>query len=226
VRIPVNLASQPLEVLRPLRAAVVAAAVVALALGAALLNRELRSRSEFRSLIQQQAAVEQAIRDLDSRQAELEAALTTSEAQQVRERSGFMNSLILRKSLSWTQLFMDLEKTLPSRARITAIHPQLNASEDVDLELTVSAASMEPLVEFLINLESSSEFGAPAVGSTRYLTDRSSRAGIELALTTRYVQNRARSLPAGARAGSAPSSQQIAADMKAKTLGEMMQGRP
>jgi type IV pilus assembly protein PilN len=204
MRVPINLASHPLENLRPVRAAVVAAALVAAVLGILLLNRELRSRTEFRSLIQEQAELESSLRGLTAQQQELEAALSTTEAQQIRERSGFMNSLILRKSLSWTQLFMDLEKTLPASARITAIQPQLNATEDVDLNLTVAAASMEPLVEFLKNLESSTEFGPPVVGSQRYLTERSAESGIELAVTTRYVQNRTKNLPAGPKPDSAP----------------------
>jgi len=226
MRIPINLASQPLENLRPVRTAVIAATLIALVLGAVLLNRELRNRNEFRSLIQQQADLELALRDLGSQQEELEAALSTTEAQLVRERSGFMNSLILRKSISWTQLFMDLEETLPARARVTAIHPRLNAAEDVDLELTISAASIEPLVEFLKNLESSSEFGAPVVDSQHYLAERASEGGIELAVTTRYAQNRSKNLPAKAAPGATSPSRQIAADseMPEEDMSENMSG--
>jgi type IV pilus assembly protein PilN len=212
MRIPINLASQPLEVLRPLRAAVIVAAVIAVALGTIILSRELRTRSEFRSLIQQQTNIEQEIRALQSQQEELEAALSTPEAQQIRERSGFMNSLILRKSLSWTQLFMDLERTLPSRARITAIHPQLGASEDVNLALTVSATSLEPLVEFLRNLESSPAFGAPNVDSQRHAADRAAGETIELSLTTRYVQDRAANLSRDRESSSTDGSHEVAAD--------------
>ena len=222
MRFPINLASQPHENLRPVRTAVVAAAVIALALGALLLNRELRNRNEFRMLIQQQADLELALRDLRSRQQELEAALSTPEAQQARDRSGFMNSLILRKSLSWTQLFMDLEDTLPARARVTGIHPRLNAAEDVDLELTIAAASLEPLVEFLKNLEASQEFGAPLVGSQRYLTERSSESGIELALTTRYAQNRSRNLSRNAEPDSSPPSEQQTTEPDVETPVEEM----
>jgi len=222
MRVPINLASQPLENLRPVRAAVVAAGLVAVVLGAVLLNRELRNRNEFRALIQQQAGLELSLRELTAQQQEMESALSTTEAQQIRERSGFMNSLILRKSLSWTQLFMDLEKTLPERARITAIQPQLNATEDVDLNLTVSAASMEPLVEFLKNLESSSEFGAPVVGAQHYVTERTAETGIELVLTSRYVQNRSKNLPAKAEADPSPPSQQAAADPEAEMPAEKM----
>ena len=211
MRVPINLASQPLENLRPVRTAVIVAALAAMVLGTVILNRELRSRNEFRSLIQQQANLELRLSQLESEQKELESALSTKEVQQIRERSAFMNSLILRKSLSWTQLFMDLEKTLPARARITAIHPQLNEAEDVDLDLTISAASMEPLVEFLKNLESSSEFSAPVVGTQHYRTGSSSETGIELELTTRYVQNRTKNLPENTAGEPTTAANQFAA---------------
>ncbi|OFV99668.1 MAG: hypothetical protein A3H94_03785 [Acidobacteria bacterium RIFCSPLOWO2_02_FULL_60_20] len=211
MRVPINLASQPLENLRPVRTAVAVAALTALVLGAVILNREWRSRSEFRALIEQQASLELSLKNLDTEQRELESSLSTTQAEQIRVRSGFLNSLILRKSLSWTQLFMDLEKTLPPRARITAIHPKLSATEDVDLELTVSAASMEPLVAFLKNLESSTEFGPPVVGTQHALPDKNSAGDISLDLTTRYVQDRSKNLAPQPEALPPPEAGEVAA---------------
>ena len=211
MRVPINLASQPLENLRPVRTAVAVAALTALVLGAVILNREWRSRSEFRALIEQQASLELSLKNLDTEQRELESSLSTTQAEQIRARSGFLNSLILRKSLSWTQLFMDLEKTLPPRARITAIHPKLSATEDVDLELTVSAASMEPLVAFLKNLESSTEFGPPVVGTQHALPDKNSAGDISLDLTTRYVQDRSKNLAEKPEALDPPEAGEVAA---------------
>lgn len=197
MRIPINLASHPLENLRPLRTAILLAAIAAVLLSAVLVRREWRQRIEFRSLIQQQSSVEAALRNLRAEQGELESWLSTPQAQQIRERSAFLNSIILRKGLSWTQLFMDLEEILPPQARILAISPSLNQREEVDLNLTVSAASMEPLVRFLKNLESSSRFGPPVVGAQRYQTGRAAGEGIALDLTARYRQARP-SLPATA----------------------------
>jgi len=211
MRVPINLASQPLENLRPVRTAVAVAALTALVLGAVILNREWRSRSEFRALIEQQASLELSLKNLDTEQRELESSLSTTQAEQIRVRSGFLNSLILRKSLSWTQLFMDLEKTLPPRARITAIHPKLSATEDVDLELTVSSASMEPLVGFLKNLESSPEFGPPVVGTQHALSDKNSAGDISLDLTTRYLQDRSKNLAEKPEALVAPEAGEVAA---------------
>jgi type IV pilus assembly protein PilN len=188
MRIPINLASQPLENLRPLRTAVVLAVLAAVVLGVVIVQRGLRSRSEFRSLIEQQAKLEESLQNLHGQQQEMESWLTTPEAAQIRERSGFLNSLILRKGLSWTQLFVDLEKTLPSNARIVTIKPTLSPSEDVDLTLTVAASSMGPLVDFLKKLEASPQFGAPAVNGQHYSSEKTSSGDISLEVTARYRQ--------------------------------------
>ena len=190
MRVPINLASQPLENLRPWRAAVVVTALAALVLAGVIVRREARDRSEFRSLIQQRNSLEQSMKSLESEQRELETWLSTPAAKQIQERSAFLNSLILRKSLSWTQLFMDLEKTLPSQARIVAIRPSLNPSEEVDLNLTAAATSMSPLVEFLKNLESSEQFGAPAVVGQHFPNDKSVEKAISIELTAQYRQER------------------------------------
>jgi Tfp pilus assembly protein PilN len=196
MRIPINLASQPLENLRPLRTAVVLASLAAVVLGVVIVQRELRSRSEFRFQIQQQDKLQESLRNLRGQQQEMESWLSTPEAAQIRERSGFLNSLILRKGLSWTKMFMDLEKALPPNARIVSIKPTLSPSEDVDLTLTVAATSMAPLVEFLKKLESSPQFGAPAVNGQRYNTDKTGTGDITLELTTRYRQEHLASGPA------------------------------
>ena len=91
MRIPINLASQPLENLRPLRTAVVLAALAAVALGVVIAQRELRSRSEFRALIEQRDKLQESLQNLKGRQTELESWLTTPDAAQIRERSGFLN---------------------------------------------------------------------------------------------------------------------------------------
>jgi type IV pilus assembly protein PilN len=188
MRIPINLSSQPPENLRPLRTAVVVTMLAAVLLSIILVQREFRSRREFRALIDQQAKLEQNLQNFKSQQQELESWLMTPEAAQVRDRSAFLNSLILRKGLSWTQMFVDLEKTLPPKARIVSIKPTVGSGDDVQLALTVASASMPPLVDFLKNLESSPQFGPPTVGAQRYGSDKSGSNDISIELTTAYRQ--------------------------------------
>ena len=188
MRVSINLASQPHESLRPLRAAVALAAVVALLLTVVIVQRERRTRNEFRSLTERSERLEAERAELQREQQELEEWMGTPQAQQIRERSAFLNSLILRKGISWTQMFLDLEKTLPSRARITSIRPSLTQSQQAELNLTVAAESIGPLVEFLKSLESSPRFGSPTVGNQRFSSEKTEDEMISLDLTTRYQQ--------------------------------------
>jgi len=217
MRVPINLASRPLENLRPLRTAVALASVAALLLAAVIVRNELRSRDEFRALIQQQDTLEASIENLSREQQELESWLSTPQAEQIRQRSGFLNSLILRKSLSWTQMFLDLEKIVPARARITSIRPSLGASQEADLTLTATSDGMAPLVQFLKNLEASPKFGAPAVGAQKYSTDRSEAGGVEIELTTRYLQASTASAAPPADAAGAESKPPAAASDEEST---------
>jgi type IV pilus assembly protein PilN len=216
MRVPINLASQPLENLRPLRTAVALATVAVVALAGVIVQRQVRSRNEFRSLIQQQANLELSLKNHQTEQEALESWLSTDQARRIQERSAFLNSLILRKSLSWTQLFEDLEKTLPGPARIVSIRPSLSDSHDVNLSLTVSATSMTALVDFLKNLESSQQFGGPVVESQRFPGEKSADKGILLDITTQYRQERL-AVPAPAAANAAPGDSGELAAKKEET---------
>jgi type IV pilus assembly protein PilN len=201
MRIPINLASQPHESLRALRAAVALAAVAALIFAAVIVQRERSTRNEFRSLTERIDRLEGERAQLQNEQQELEEWMGAPQVQQIRERSAFLNSLILRKGISWTQMFLDLEKTLPARARITSIRPRLTESEQAELDLTVAAQDIGPLVEFLRRLESSPQFGSPSVGAQRFPSERGSDGMISLELTTRYQQALATAPASGANSG-------------------------
>jgi Tfp pilus assembly protein PilN len=75
--------------------------------------------------------------------------------------------LLLRKGISWTRIFSDLEKTLPANVRVTQIRPQVNNNNKIYLEMTIASDSPEPLVTFLSNLEQSSAFGSANVSITQ-----------------------------------------------------------
>ena len=188
MKVAFNLASHPYENLRPYYTVAWIAAAVALLLALALVNRERQQRSETRSLTQQLSRFDQEVQDLEREQRDLEAWLRRPEVQEIRDHSGFLNSMIFRKSLSWTQMFLDLEKILPARAQVISIQPRMSTPQQAELALTVISTEMGPLVELLKNLESSAHFGSPAVESQRFLTDRSQQTRIALDLRTQYRQ--------------------------------------
>lgn len=189
MKIPINLASQPYENLRPWYLAVAASAVV-LAVLAGLVGWNLRQNANrTRELTQQNERFVKDTAALKRQQQELTQWLNRPDVQEIRDRSAFLNSLILRKSLSWTQMFMDLEKVLPDRVQVNAVRPSENESSQAALNLSVSATTAPPLIEFLKNLESSPQFGAPVVEAQRYPTEKSSDQSIVLEMSVIYHQN-------------------------------------
>ncbi|MBI4463247.1 MAG: hypothetical protein HY647_00955 [Acidobacteria bacterium] len=186
MKIPINLASQTYENLRPLYIAVVTSAIVLVGLASLVVWKDRQNRNETQLLTAEIHRFQQEVVAMQEEQQELERALQSPEVQQIRDRLAFLNSLILRKSLSWTQIFMDLEKILPSQARIIAISPSPNPFQQAELNLTVAAVEIGPLVEFLKNLESSPQFGSPVVGSQRFPAERAADRSIVLELSTRY----------------------------------------
>jgi Tfp pilus assembly protein PilN len=183
-----NLASHPYENLRPRYTLAWLGVVLALVLALVLAGRERQQRAETRSLTQQTARFEQQMQELSRERAELEAWLRRPEVQEIRDHSAFLNSLIARKSLSWTQMFLDLEKILPNRAQVVSIQPRVNRAQQPELTLSVTADNMAPLVELLKNLESSPQFGSPTVQAQRFTTDRNEQTRVAIDLSTQYRQ--------------------------------------
>lgn len=206
-----NLASHPYENLRPHYVLAALSLVLVAVLASLLVSRERQQRSETRSITQQMARFEQETQDLAREQRELEAWLRRPEVQEIRDHSAFLNSLILRKSLSWTQMFLDLEKILPDRAQVIAIQPRMNRSQQPELAISVRAETMGPLVELLKNLESSSQFGSPAVQSQRFSTDKDEKSQVAMDLRTLYHQILPKPEPAGAAPDGEEASESTAA---------------
>jgi Tfp pilus assembly protein PilN len=186
VRIPINLAFRPAENLGLLRGALTLSLLAAVVLGGLAVQKAQHDRKEFRSMTEEIRRLEQSLAALQSEQRELQQWLETPQVQQIQQRAAFLNSLILQKSFSWTQLFMDLEQILPAQARITTIRPSIDESNEAELSLTVAAPAIAPLVEFLKNLESTPQFSAPQVGSQRFPTQPTAGEAISIDLTTKY----------------------------------------
>ena len=79
---------------------------------------------------------------------------------EVLERSLLLNSLIQRKSISWTKLFADIEGVKPDNVRLIQVRlPQINSRNEVTLDMEVGAQNQGPVIEFLKHLQDSPLFG-------------------------------------------------------------------
>ncbi|HYW41411.1 MAG TPA: hypothetical protein VE959_01060 [Bryobacteraceae bacterium] len=153
MKVPINLASQPF---RRDRALLVASILVCLLLAAtlsALISLAMADRTQLAGARHEIARLNGQIRKVSSDQAELDAVLRRPENAQVLETSVFINSLLMRKGISWTRIFADLEKKVPYNVKVIQIHPMVTADGEVSLDMTVAAESPAPLIELLRALD-------------------------------------------------------------------------
>ena len=147
MRIPINLASQPF---RRDRAMVAASVVVSLLLTVTLGVLVSLAMADDRQMADTRADIARLnarIASLNGEQAQLDAVLRKPENAEVLDRSVFLNDLLLRKGISWTRIFADLEKALPHNVRIIQIHPAVDSRNHVTLDMQVGAESPEPVIK-------------------------------------------------------------------------------
>ena len=165
MNIPVNLASQQFRRDRPLLIGSAVAAVLLLGLLGMLISLNLGEQGRLKSTQAEIDVLDRKLRSVAAEQAKLDAVLRKPENAQVLDYSVLINSLLYRKGISWTKIFADLEKILPHNVRVISIHPAVNAQNQIVLEMSVGAEQTEPLLQLLIKLENSEQFGHTAVSS-------------------------------------------------------------
>ena len=164
IRIPVNLASDPFRRDRPILAASAAVGLVLLItlilqIGAIFSARN--QAAETRTMLDK---LDKQLSTVKTEQARLDGTLSKPENAEVLDRSQFLNSLIERKSISWTRIFSDLEKVVPYQVRLVAVRlPQVDSQNQVLLDMVVGAESPGPVLELLKHLETSPQFGPTSV---------------------------------------------------------------
>jgi len=166
VHLSLNLASEPFRRDRPILAASAATAVLMLGVLGVLVMLIVEQRELAADSRAQAAAVEGQLRAASSEQAQLEARLRLPGNAEVLDRSALFNALILRKSISWTLLFSDLERVMPGNVRLITVRPFLSSSNEVQLDMVVGAQSPDPVIELLKRLERSPSFGATSLLSS------------------------------------------------------------
>jgi Tfp pilus assembly protein PilN len=80
-----------------------------------------------------------------------------------RDQSKFINSLIRRKSFSWTQVFSDLERMMPPELHVTAIHPEVAKDNQLEIKLSVSGKSRDRAFQLIHRMEQSPRFYQPVI---------------------------------------------------------------
>jgi hypothetical protein len=166
MKIPINLASQPF---RRDRALIIGSSVLAaimigslvMLISLARIDRKNKIESA-RQLFIAQKQLTAVLKD----QTEVDRQMRKPENAAVLERSVLLNEMLLRKGISWTRIFSDLEKAVPPTVRIIQIRPQVDANNKIFLQMVVGADNTGQLNTFLEKLEASDVFGATMVYNT------------------------------------------------------------
>jgi hypothetical protein len=165
MKVPINLASQPF---RHKRAIVIGSTLLAaimagtLFLLVSLIHQDQRNKLEsMRQLAIAQKRLAMVQKDLAAVNQELRQPQNAT----VLESSVLLNQILMRKGISWTRIFADLEKVVPYNVRILQIRPQIESQNRVYLQMVIGADLPIHLNAFLEKLEASDVFGATMVST-------------------------------------------------------------
>ncbi len=179
MRVQINLATRPYveldRLLRQLRFAIAALAILALALGLWLHALTAQARAQEEQLAALNARADALQRERAANEAKLRQPVNAA----TLSRNQFLNTLFARKSFSWTAVLMDLEDVLPNGVQVSSIEPIVAPSGDVTIRLRV-LGDRDRTVQLVRNLEGSHRFLSPRLaGEAQQTAERgSSRSSV------------------------------------------------
>lgn len=191
MKVRLNIATNPLQTHRKFLAASSLIGVVAGLICLALAWHVYSVRKSNEALRARAEALRQEMSGLIGRRDELETFFKQDRNAKLNQRSAFLNSLIDEESLNWTQMFMDLEKILPTGVRLVSIEPAHDKGQ-VLVKLQVGAINEEAKLKFLRALESSPAFKEVSVERDLYAEPQESSGDIDrvhIQLTAVYVRS-------------------------------------
>jgi type IV pilus assembly protein PilN len=124
---------------------------------------ELKSREALRRKEQENGA---RAASLQRRRQQLDEFFARPENAKLTERSQFVKGIVDERAFDWTQMFMDLEKLVPTGVHVISIQPQLEKGH-ILVRLAVAASSEDGKIKFLKAIETSPAFSGMRVNSVR-----------------------------------------------------------
>ena len=167
IRVPINLASEPFRRDRPMLVASVGIAIVLAILLGIQVTTIISKRRQSADIHVTIDRLSRQLRSTSADQGKLTATLRQPENAEALQRSMFLNQIIDRKAISWTKIFADLEKVLPYNVKVVSVRlPEVDAENQVLLDMQVGAKEVVPLIELVKKLEVAPQFGATSVQNT------------------------------------------------------------
>ncbi len=168
IHVPINLATEPFRRDRQILVASAALGVLLIVLlgwQIVTINSKRHQSADIQVRINR---LNGQLRTIAAEQGKLNATLRKPENAEVLERSVFLNTLIDRKAISWTRIFADLEKVMPPTVRLVSVRlPEVDAQNQVQLDMLIGAKEVLPLLELVKRLEASPQFGPTNVQTSQ-----------------------------------------------------------
>lgn len=187
MRVDINLASRPYEDAGSLwmrwGGALAVLGLLTLVLLYSVLAGWLAARKD-RSLIAQR---EEQIAARDQEKAKAEAILNLPENRSTRDRSQFLNDLFRRKAFSWTQVFEDLERVMPSRLHLVSIQPAMTPRDQLEIKMVVAGESRERALELVRKMESSQHFQQTQIQQESSVRGQAPGDNVQFDISALYV---------------------------------------
>jgi Tfp pilus assembly protein PilN len=161
-----NLATKPLETHRRFLAGAALLGALAGLLFLILGLRFYSLRKADADLRVKSSQYQQEMANLEEQRRELDRFFSQGETVKLQGRANFIRNVIEARSINWTQMFMDLEKTLPRGVRIVRIEPKLDKGT-VTVKFVVGATNEDAKVKLLKAFEDSKSFSSIEMESVR-----------------------------------------------------------
>jgi Tfp pilus assembly protein PilN len=181
-----NLSTRPFPAYRLVNLALAAGLMVLLAISAwqayAFLNySELASsiRSDEQTVRVESEALRRQV-------VVLEAKLDRPESTAKLNEIGFLNAIIAKRELSWTQLFASLENMIPDYVALVSLRPEFTPEGPVVLQIDAKGRSMNDIKDFVAALEQSEAFDKVKVLSEDRSSTLAASVDISVTLTANY----------------------------------------
>jgi hypothetical protein len=126
-----NLASRPFQNNVPFWCAHIALATVVLGFAYWNVRTYRDAKADVEAIQADIGSVERQMSDLDRRDVEAQRGAKEFDLKILQLQAGQANEIILRRGLSWTKLFNELEKVVPYEVKMTAIRPMYGSQEKV-----------------------------------------------------------------------------------------------
>jgi Tfp pilus assembly protein PilN len=157
MNIRLNLATKPLESHRRFLASAALLGVLGGLLFLILGWRYYSLRKADTEMRARTAALQTEMAGLRGQRGELDRFFAQPENVKLIERANFIKSVIEARSINWTQMFMDLEHTIPPGIHVVRIEPKLEKGI-VSVKFVVGAVNQEAELKLLKAFEESKSF--------------------------------------------------------------------